>query len=180
MVDGADDEEIETKDRHGAEGENCLGSSAGALDDCRFGPTLSGSPEPDLFVEEAIAGAGGTGILTLAWEWMRGNERSGRSRNSTPRSGSLPSSEIFYARGQDDEQAGPRSFAQPKPCRSIDPPAAGAHEWLQPVQRLLALGGSFSLLDESKHLVKAKQVNWMNQHIQHQGRIGWTEISVPE
>jgi hypothetical protein len=74
-------------------------------------------------VEEAIAGAGGTGILTLAWEWMRGNERSGRSRNSTPRSGSLPSSEIFYARGQDDEQAGPRSFAQPKPCRSIDPPA---------------------------------------------------------
>src|SRR3954452_21767852 len=57
MIDGADDEEDETEDRCGAEGEDRAGGAAGAGDCVGSGAALPGSPEPDLCVEEAAAGA---------------------------------------------------------------------------------------------------------------------------
>src|SRR3954451_8606752 len=57
VLDGADDEEDETDDRCGAEGEDLAGSVAGAGDCSRSGAALSGASEPGLCLEEAAAGA---------------------------------------------------------------------------------------------------------------------------
>src|SRR5579864_6287352 len=47
------------RDRHGPEGEDCAGGAAGTVDNSGLGATVSGSPEPDLCVEEAADRAGG-------------------------------------------------------------------------------------------------------------------------
>src|SRR4029077_990220 len=55
-----DDEEDETEDRRSAEGEDCLGGTAGAGDRCGPGATVRGPPESDLRLEEATAGTSST------------------------------------------------------------------------------------------------------------------------
>ena len=61
-VDGADDEENETKDRCGTEGKDRLGGGTRALDHCGSRPTLPSAPKPDLCLEETTPGASGAGV----------------------------------------------------------------------------------------------------------------------
>src|SRR5512132_3581986 len=56
VVDGADDEEAETEDRCGAEGEDRPGGAAGAGDGSGSRRALRGRPQSDLRLEEAAAG----------------------------------------------------------------------------------------------------------------------------
>src|SRR5579864_6906342 len=60
------------RDRHGPEGEDCAGGAAGTVDDSGLGATVSGSPEPDLCMEEAADRAGGAGVRV---RWKRGRGR---------------------------------------------------------------------------------------------------------
>ena len=46
MIDGADDEEEQTEDRCGVEGEDCAGGVAGTIDGCRSCATVRGASEP--------------------------------------------------------------------------------------------------------------------------------------
>src|SRR5882724_2188177 len=62
VIDGADDEEIETEDRRGAEGEDRLGGTSGAIDGSGPGTAIRGPSQPDLRLEEAASGASGAGV----------------------------------------------------------------------------------------------------------------------
>jgi len=53
VVDGVDDEEDETQDRRGAEGEDRAGGGAGAVDGGRPVAAIRGSPEPHFRLEKA-------------------------------------------------------------------------------------------------------------------------------
>src|SRR3954465_8738591 len=88
VLDGADDEEDETDDRCGAEGEDCAGGVAGAGDCSRPGAALSGASEPGLCLEEEAAGARCAGIRPEGRPGRPRRRPSATSNGCTPRSGS--------------------------------------------------------------------------------------------
>src|SRR5512143_2694154 len=67
MVDGGYDDEAETEDRCGAEGEDRAGGAPRAGDRGGVGHAVRGSPEPDLRLEEATAGERDAGLRTRHW-----------------------------------------------------------------------------------------------------------------